>query len=104
MGPVLRKPIRLPKFCLRQPTIPGPPIRTAQTWPRQRDEPEVVTLEADAGGERLDKWLAAQLADRSRAEIQRWIDAGQVTRDGQAAQGELPGGAGRRDRGADPAD
>lgn len=42
------------------------------------DEPEVVTLVVQAGGERLDKWLAGQLPDRSRAEVQRWIEAGCV--------------------------
>ncbi len=30
-------------------------------------------------GERLDKWLAAQLPERSRSEVSRWIDAGLVT-------------------------
>ncbi len=44
-------------------------------------EATVVTLTvADAEGERLDKWLAVQLPDHSRAEIQRWIEAGLVTR------------------------
>jgi 23S rRNA pseudouridine1911/1915/1917 synthase len=30
-------------------------------------------------GERLDKWLAAQLPEHSRAVVQRWIDGGHVT-------------------------
>jgi 23S rRNA pseudouridine1911/1915/1917 synthase len=47
------------------------------------DEPELVSLVAAEGGERLDKWLAGRLPDRSRAEVQRWIDAGQVTRGGR---------------------
>lgn len=47
-------------------------------------ELEVLTLVADKGGERLDKWLVGQLPERSRAEIQRWIEAGQVTRQGLA--------------------
>ncbi len=33
--------------------------------------------DADAG-QRLDRWLADQLPERSRSEIQRWIDAGLV--------------------------
>ncbi len=48
------------------------------------DEPELLTLVAAGGGERLDKWLAGQLPDRSRAEVQRWIEAGQVTSAGRA--------------------
>jgi 23S rRNA pseudouridine1911/1915/1917 synthase len=48
------------------------------------DEPEIRTLRAEAGGVRLDKWLASQMPDRSRAEIQRWIEAGQVTHGGSA--------------------
>lgn len=47
-------------------------------------EPEALTLVAADGGERLDKWLAGQLPERSRAEIQRWIAGGQVTRAGRA--------------------
>jgi 23S rRNA pseudouridine1911/1915/1917 synthase len=47
-------------------------------------EGELVALVAQDGGERLDKWLAAQLPDRSRMEVQRWIEAGQVTRAGRA--------------------
>ncbi|OQA43288.1 MAG: Ribosomal large subunit pseudouridine synthase D [Chloroflexi bacterium ADurb.Bin325] len=39
-----------------------------------------LTLAVEAGGERLDVWLARQLPDRSRAEVQRWIAAGQVLR------------------------
>ncbi len=38
----------------------------------------LVSVDAEEG-ERLDKWLAVQLSDRSRAEIQRWIAAGRVT-------------------------
>jgi 23S rRNA pseudouridine1911/1915/1917 synthase len=47
------------------------------------DEPvkaeAVLMLAAGQAGERLDRWLAAQLPDRSRAEIQRWIHDGRVT-------------------------
>jgi 23S rRNA pseudouridine1911/1915/1917 synthase len=32
------------------------------------------------GGERLDRWLADQLPDRSRAEVQRWIAGDRVAR------------------------
>ena len=52
--------------------------------PVDETEPELVSLNAQDGGERLDKWLAGQLRDRSRAEVQRWIEAGQVTRAGRA--------------------
>jgi 23S rRNA pseudouridine1911/1915/1917 synthase len=52
--------------------------------PTDEAEGELFTLVAQEGGERLDKWLAGQLPDRSRAEIQRWIEAGQVTRKGRA--------------------
>ena len=46
-------------------------------------EPQVKQLVVTDGGERLDKWLAAQLSDRSRAELQRWIASGLVVRNGQ---------------------
>lgn len=48
-------------------------------------EIQVATLivEAARAGERLDKWLAGQLPERSRSEIQRWIEAGLVTRAGR---------------------
>jgi 23S rRNA pseudouridine1911/1915/1917 synthase len=52
--------------------------------PADEIEPELISLTAEDGGERLDKWLAGQLPDRSRAEAQRWIEAGQVTRGGRA--------------------
>ena len=48
------------------------------------EEGELLTLVAAEGGDRLDRWLADQLADRSRAEVQRWIEAGQVTLAGRA--------------------
>ena len=44
---------------------------------------DVLALVAEATGERLDKWLAGQLPDRSRAEVQRWIEAGLVTAAGR---------------------
>ena len=40
----------------------------------------VLTLAVATGDERLDKWLTGRLPDRSRSEIQRWIEAGLVTR------------------------
>lgn len=43
----------------------------------------VVALRAGEAASRLDKWLAGQLPERSRSEIQRWIEAGLVTRDGR---------------------
>jgi 23S rRNA pseudouridine1911/1915/1917 synthase len=46
--------------------------------PTQAEVGEQLVFVADASGERLDKWLAVQLPDRSRAEIQRWIEAGLV--------------------------
>jgi 23S rRNA pseudouridine1911/1915/1917 synthase len=42
-------------------------------------EVELLTLVATEGGDRLDKWLAGQLPERSRSEIQRWIEAGLVS-------------------------
>ena len=42
-------------------------------------EAEPFTLVATAGGDRLDKWLVGQLPERSRSEIQRWIEAGLVS-------------------------
>lgn len=45
---------------------------------------EIVALTAVQAGIRLDRYLAAQLPDRSRAEVQRWIQEGLVTVDGAA--------------------
>jgi len=45
---------------------------------------DVLALVAGATGERLDKWLAGHLPDRSRAEVQRWIEAGLVTAAGRS--------------------
>src|SRR5690606_9253340 len=51
-------------------------------------EPSQLSISVAAGGEgqRLDRWLAEQLPDRSRSEIQRWIKEGLVAVDGQAAR------------------
>lgn len=42
---------------------------------------DLMTLVApvEQAGERLDKWLAGRLPERSRSEVQRWIEAGWVT-------------------------
>lgn len=45
----------------------------------EEEEEGAITLSVAEGGERLDRWLAAQLPDRSRAEVQRWIKDGRVT-------------------------
>ena len=57
-------------------------------------EGELLTLVVDTGGERLDKWLAGQLPGRSRAELQRWIAAGQVTLAGRALKASYRVGEG----------
>lgn len=46
----------------------------------------MITLVAANTGERLDKWLAGQMPERSRAEIQRWIESGLVTINGHPAK------------------
>jgi 23S rRNA pseudouridine1911/1915/1917 synthase len=43
-----------------------------------------LTVEPGAAGERLDRWLAAHVADVSRARVQELIDAGVVRVDGVA--------------------
>ncbi len=50
------------------------------------DDFDVVELDAEQPGERLDKALAAQLEGFSRAQIQQLIHAGQVTVNGKAAK------------------
>lgn len=66
-------------------TAPGGDEASEVLFDEGAEEPEseVLTFAAQTGGERLDKWLAVQLPDRSRAEIQRWIEAGLVTRAGR---------------------
>lgn len=39
----------------------------------------ILSFRAIEGGERLDKWLAGQLPEYSRTQIQRWIAEGRVT-------------------------
>jgi hypothetical protein len=61
---------------------------------------ETITLTAGPEGDRLDKWLARQLPDRSRSEVQRWIAAARVTCAG--TEGQLQGCARRRHRDCAP--
>ena len=61
---------------------------TRQTWDDE-PEPEIETtlcFENVTPGERLDKWLARQLPDHSRTEIQRWIKDGLVRVNGRASK------------------
>ena len=51
--------------------------------------PCAFAVDANAAGERLDRWLTALLAERSRSEIQRWIKEGLVTVDGAPARASL---------------
>lgn len=46
----------------------------------------VFTVPATAAGQRIDRWLAAVLPDRSRSEIQRWIKNGDVLVDQSSAK------------------
>ncbi|MET0546350.1 MAG: RluA family pseudouridine synthase [Caulobacterales bacterium] len=46
------------------------------------DDLRVVSAPPEAAGERLDKWLAAELSDLSRTRVQALIDEGAVTLDG----------------------
>lgn len=50
---------------------------------------EIREIVASDAGERLDKYLAAQFADLSRAQIQALIRAGRVTVNGAAARASL---------------
>ena len=59
-------------------------------------EPLLLTVPAEAAGERLDRWLAASLAERSRSEIQRWIKEGAVTVDEETARANHRLSAGER--------
>lgn len=58
------------------------------------EDGEPLHLTVAEGGARLDKWLAAQLPERSRAEVQRWIEAGLVTRGARALKASYRVGAG----------
>jgi 23S rRNA pseudouridine1911/1915/1917 synthase len=58
------------------------------------DEETVLTLVVSEPGERLDRWLAAQLPVRSRAEIQRWIGEGRVTLGGKPQKASYRVGVG----------
>ncbi len=49
-------------------------------------EPLTLTVPDEAAGNRLDRWLAATLTDRSRSEVQRWIKDDAVTVDEEIAR------------------
>ncbi len=53
------------------------------TEPFHAEDENFVSLTADSSGERLDRYLAAHLPDRSRSEVQRWIQAGLVLVNGE---------------------
>lgn len=55
--------------------------------PKIRTEQHQLTIPAEAAGQRLDQALANLLPDFSRTRIKEWIDAGQVTVDGQQLRG-----------------
>ena len=63
-----------------KPSWPGP-------WSnRLSTEPTQLTVPSEATGQRFDAWLARQLPNLSRSHLQRLIDQGQVTIDGQSAK------------------
>ena len=53
-----------------------------------------LCVELDVQGERLDRWLAGVLSDRSRSEVQRWIRDGRVQLAGAAAKASTKVAAG----------
>jgi 23S rRNA pseudouridine1911/1915/1917 synthase len=57
-------------------------------------QPLIVTIEAPAHGQRLDRGLADALPDRSRSEIQRWIKEGRVRIGGDSAKASFKLSAG----------
>jgi len=57
------------------PLTPTPPQQTIQ-----------LTVDAVDAAQRLDRWLATALPDRSRSEVQRWIKEGWVVVDDVAAK------------------
>jgi 23S rRNA pseudouridine1911/1915/1917 synthase len=62
--------------------------------PLLRESLEWIVAREDAGA-RLDKFLAGQLADASRAAVQKWIGEGRVTVDGAPAPSSLRLAAGQ---------
>jgi 23S rRNA pseudouridine1911/1915/1917 synthase len=52
----------------------------------QESVPLTFQIEAADAGQRLDRWLADRLPDRSRTEVQRWIHDGLVQIDAAAAR------------------
>ncbi len=57
-------------------------ISVSLGWQPMSVATRVLSFTVSQGGERLDRWLAAALPDRSRTEIQRWIKEGHVMVDG----------------------
>jgi len=53
------------------------------------------TVQAEAAGQRLDRWLAATLPDHSRSELQRWVKEGLVQVDATVAKASLKLAAGQ---------
>ncbi len=53
-------------------------------------------VSVDDAGERVDRWLAGALPDRSRSEVQRWIKEGAVTVDGETVKARRLLEAGQR--------
>ncbi len=51
--------------------------------PSVMNKGEIISLTADTAGERIDKYLASRLPNRSRAEVQRWIRARLVLVNGE---------------------
>jgi 23S rRNA pseudouridine1911/1915/1917 synthase len=54
--------------------------------PHSDSQTIVLTVPSENRGQRLDRWLAEILPNRSRSEIQRWIKAGQVLAAGVPAK------------------
>jgi len=70
-----------------------PPIRPKETG---IPEPLVLYVDADQAGRRLDVFLAARLADHTRAELHRAIKADRVTVDGKRTKAAYRLRAGQR--------
>jgi len=66
---------------------PAPPAPPAPGGHAGADEPREIrlTLPGEAAGLRFDQALARALPEHSRSRLRQWIEAGRVTRDGEAA-------------------